>query len=107
VGRFIKIGIPAPEFFGYFVASFEIVCGVFILIGLLTRLASIPLIVIMTVALISTKIPVLLNQGFREMAHASRTDWSMFLSSIFLFIVGAGKISIDYYLSKRILSQKN
>lgn len=101
VGRFIKIGIPYPEFFGYFVPTFEIVCGVLILIGLFTRLASIPLIIIMLTAIISSKIPILLSEGFWQMAHSARTDWSMLLGSIFLLIVGAGKYSIDNYLSKK------
>ena len=100
VGRFIKIGLPAPEFLGYFVPSFEVSCGILILIGLFTRLASIPLIIIMLVAIISTKIPILLNEGFWKMAHEARTDWSMLLGSIFILIVGAGKLSVDYYLSK-------
>ena len=100
VGRFIKIGLPFPEFFGYFVPTFEIGCGVLVLIGLFTRLASIPLMIIMLVAIISTKIPILLNEGFWKMAHEARTDWSMLLGSIFLLIVGAGKLSVDYYLSK-------
>src|SRR3972149_7605910 len=82
VGRFIKIGLPAPEFFGYFVPSFEISCGILILIGLFTRLASIPLIIIMIVAIISTKIPILLNDGFWKMTHEARTDWAMLLGSI-------------------------
>lgn len=73
-GRFIKISIPYSEFFGYFVPTFEIVCGVLILIGLYTRLASIPLIIIMLTAIISSKIPILLNEGFWQMAHAARKD---------------------------------
>ena len=101
VGRFIKLGLPAPVFFGYFVPVFEIVCGIFILIGLFTRLASIPLIIIMLVAIISSKIPILLNEGFWQMAHAARTDYSMLLGSVFLLIVGAGKLSVDYYFSKK------
>jgi uncharacterized membrane protein YphA (DoxX/SURF4 family) len=101
VGRFIKIGLPAPEFFGYFVPVFEILCGTLVLVGWFTRLASIPLIVIMIVAIISTKIPILLNSGFWKMAHEARTDWSMLIGSIFLLIIGAGKISVDYYLSQK------
>lgn len=106
VGRFIKIGIPAPEFFGYFVPVFEIACGALVLIGLVARLASIPLIIIMLVAIISTKIPILTNNGFWKMAHESRTDWSMLLGSIFLLIVGAGKFSIDNHLSKKSNKKK-
>lgn len=107
VGRFTKIGLPAPEFFGYFVSVFEITCGILILIGLFTRLASLPLIIIMLVAIISTKIPTLINEGFWGMAHAARTDWAMLLGSIFLLIAGAGKLSIDYYLSKEKTFSRN
>ena len=83
-GRFLKIGLPAPEFLGYFVSSFEVICGILILLGLFTRYAAVPLIVIMLVAIGSTKIPILINNGFWEMAHAARTDWAMLLGSLFL-----------------------
>jgi putative oxidoreductase len=99
-GRFIKIGIPAPEFFAPFVGVFEILCGVLILIGLLTRLAAIPMIINILVAVATTKIPILLNSGFWQMAHEARTDFSMLLGSVFLLIAGAGKYSLDYYVSR-------
>jgi putative oxidoreductase len=99
-GRFIKIGLPAPEFFGYFVPAFEIICGVLILLGLFTRLAAIPTIFIMLTAIISTKIPILLNDGFWEMAHAARTDWSMLIGSVILLITGGGKLSLDHLIRK-------
>jgi putative oxidoreductase len=63
-GRFIKIGIPSPEIMGPFVGIIETVCGSLIILGLLTRLAAIPLIIDMCVALISTKLPILLGHGF-------------------------------------------
>lgn len=99
-GRFEKIGLPSPEFLGYFVGSFEILCGVLILTGFLARLAAIPLIIIMVVAIITTKYEVLRNDGFWEMLHGSRTDWAMLLGSIFLLIKGSGKWSIDSRISK-------
>ena len=98
-GRFKKIGLPGPEVLGPFVATFEILCGSLILIGLLTRLASIPLIIIMLVAIATTKAEVLSNDGFWEMMHGSRTDWAMLLGSIFLLIKGGGRWSIDESLS--------
>jgi uncharacterized membrane protein YphA (DoxX/SURF4 family) len=82
-GRFAKIG------------SFEITCGTLVLIGLLTRLASIPLIIIMLVAIATTKAEVLAHDGFWEMMHGSRTDWAMLLGSIYLLIRGGGRWSID------------
>ncbi len=114
VGRFTSIGIPYPEFSANFVGVTEIVAGILILIGLLTRFASILLAVNMLVAIISTKIPILLgygfwgfslrklsSYGFWSMAHESRTDLAMLLGSLFLLVVGAGKISIDYWLMNR------
>ncbi|MGZ5197058.1 MAG: DoxX family protein [Kaistella sp.] len=94
-GRFQKIGFPSPEFWGNFVGCFEILCGVFILLGLLTRLAALPLLIIMLVALFTTKAEILAEKGFWEMMHASRTDWSMLLGSIFLLIKGGGNWSVD------------
>lgn len=107
-GRFEGIGIPFPEFSGYMVGGLEIVCGLLILIGFLTRFASIPLIVIMLVALFTTKLPILLGTGFwgfslRELnhygllstLHESRNDMAMLIGSVFLFIKGGGYWSVD------------
>jgi putative oxidoreductase len=94
-GRFAKIGLPNPEFLGPFVSTFEIVCGLLVLLGLLTRFASIPLLIIMLVAIATTKSEVLANDGFWEMMHGSRTDWAMLLGSIFLLIKGGGRWSVD------------
>jgi putative oxidoreductase len=99
-GRFAKIGLPWPEFLGGFVGSFEIVCGALILLGLLTRFASIPLIIIMLVAIATTKSEVFANKGFWEMLHGSRTDWAMLLGSIFLLIKGGGFWSLDKKIIK-------
>ena len=99
-GRFAKIGLPASEFLGPFVGSFEIICGLLVILGFFTRIAVIPLIIIMLVAIASTKIPILLESGFWKMAHESRTDFSMLLGSIFLLINGAGDFSLDRKLSK-------
>jgi uncharacterized membrane protein YphA (DoxX/SURF4 family) len=94
-GRFAKIGLPSPEILGPFVGGTEILCGTLVLLGFLTRLAAIPLIIIMLTAVATTKIPILIEGGFWKMAHESRTDFSMLLCSIFLFINGAGRWSID------------
>ena len=102
VGRFEKIGLPNPEFLAPFVASVEITCGLLILIGLLTRLASVPLLGIMIVALLTTKAEILLREGFWEMMHASRTDWAMLLGSTFLLIRGGGRWSVDLAWIERL-----
>ncbi len=99
-GRFEAIGLPAPQFLGYFVGTFEAVCGLLLLIGFLTRFVSVPLIVIMVVAISTTKLEILADKGFWEMMHAARTDFSMLLGSIFLLFRGGGNWSLDLLLWK-------
>jgi len=101
-GRFEKIGLPAHEFLGSFVGTFEILCGAFILLGFMTRLSSIPLIIIMLVAFATTKSEVLATQGFWELLHGSRTDWAMLLGSVFLLIKGGGYASVDLRIHKAL-----
>jgi len=113
-GRFAKIGIPFPDVMGPFVGGVETVCGILIVIGLLTRLAAIPLIIIMIVALVSTKLPILVGHdvwmfhlaqdikrtGFWSMMHEARADLTMLLGCIYLLIVGAGPWSVDEVLRR-------
>jgi putative oxidoreductase len=114
VGRFLKIGIPAPEVMGPFVGAVEIVCGGMVILGLLTRMAAIPLIINISTAILSTKIPVLFGHGFwgfalaklprhgfLSMMHEARTDFSMLLGLLFLLIVGAGVWSVDAKLGSK------
>lgn len=100
-GRFIKIGLPAPEVLGGIVGFFEVACGILILLGLFTRFASIPLIVIMLVAFAVTKSQVYIDEGVWALLHGSRTDWAMLLCSIFLLIRGGGKWSLDRLIIRR------
>ena len=103
-GRFAKIGIPTPGIMGPFVGGCEVVCGALLIIGLLTRLAALVLLIDISVAILWTKIPVLLGHGFWgfslpklphygfwSMMHEARTDFSMWLGLLFLLMVGAGK----------------
>jgi putative oxidoreductase len=112
-GRFSKIGIPDPEVMGPFVGGCEIVCGALLIIGLLTRIVAIGLLIDISVAIVSTKIPVLLGHGFWgfslmklprhgfwSMMHEARTDFSMWLGLLFLLIVGAGRWSFDAALMR-------
>jgi len=101
-GRFAKIGIPAPGVMGPFVGVVEIAGGLLVLVGLLVRLGAFALLVDMIVAIISTKIPILIGHGFMGfadpttrtgfwgMAHEARTDITMLLCCAFLLAVGAG-----------------
>jgi putative oxidoreductase len=98
VGRFVKIGIPWPQIMAPFVGVVEIVFGTLLLIGLMTRLATIPLLIDICVALYSTKIVTLGKNGVWGTLHEARTDLSMLLGLIFLLFVGAGTWSLDALL---------
>ena len=111
-GRFARIGIPYPDLMGPSVGVVEIVCGALIVVGLLTRLAAIPLIIIMVVAIVSTKVPIWIGQdfwifhlpkldryGFWSMAHEARADFTMLLGCLYLLIDGGGRCSIDAKLA--------
>jgi putative oxidoreductase len=95
--RFARIGFPMPDFTAHFVGAFEIICGILVLIGLLTRLASIPLLIVILTAIATTKIPELFhpNQGFWFMVSDARTDFAMTMSLLFLISVGGGAWSLD------------
>lgn len=112
-GRFAKIGIPAPEILGPFVGACETIGGGLLILGLITRFATLVLLIDISLAIVSTKIPILLGHGygrfalpnlprygFLSMMHEARTDFSMWLGLLFLLIVGAGKMSFDSILAR-------
>lgn len=101
VGRFVKIGIPWPQVMAPFVGVVEIVFGALLLVGFLTRLATVPLIIDILVAIYSTKIVAFAKFGFWGTLHEARTDVSMLLGLIFLLLVGAGTWSVDERISGR------
>jgi putative oxidoreductase len=101
VGRFIKIGLPIPEVLAPLAGATEIIFGALLIIGLFTRPAVIPLLIVILVAIISTKIPILLNKGLWAAAHEARTDFSMLLGLIFLLISGGGRWSVDRYINRQ------
>jgi uncharacterized membrane protein YphA (DoxX/SURF4 family) len=94
-GRFAKIGLPDPHLLAPFVGVVEIACGALIVLGLLTRLATVPLLAVIGVAIWKTKIPILHHEGVWAMLHEARVDCSMALGLLFLLIVGAGRYAMD------------
>ncbi len=111
-GRFARIGVPGAEIAGPFVGGIEVLCGGLVLFGWFTRLAALLLFITISVAILSTKIPVLLGHGFwgfslaqvphhgvLGMLHEARTDLSMWLGLVYLLIAGAGNWSLDRWRS--------
>ncbi|WP_282696138.1 DoxX family protein [Streptomyces sp. CC208A] len=107
-GRFDKAGIPASGVLAPMDGFFEIACGLLVLAGFLTRLATVPMIVNMLGALLITKLPILWGDaalfegksGWWHFAHESRTDFAQLCGSLFLFVVGAGAWSLDARLTR-------
>jgi uncharacterized membrane protein YphA (DoxX/SURF4 family) len=95
VGRFEKIGIPASHIMAPFVGAVEIIFGSLVILGLFTRLATMPLLCVIGTAIATTKIPMLHTSGIWAMLHEARTDFSMLLGLMFLLIVGGGSFALD------------
>lgn len=101
VGRFASIGIPAPSVSAPFVGVVEIVAGAALVVGLATRLSAVLLLVDISVAIATTKVPMLFAKGFWAAAHESRTDFAMLLALVFVLVAGGGRRSIDARLTAR------
>ncbi len=88
VERFSRIGFPHPAFTAHFVGTFEVVCGLLVLLGFFTRIAAVPLLIIILTAITATKIPELTRagQGFWFMVSDARTDFAMLMCLLFLLI---------------------
>jgi putative oxidoreductase len=113
VGRFTKLGMPFPHFTANFVGYLEIVGGLLLLSGLMTRLIAIPFIVEMIVAILSTKIALYLGTstlplppsppqvGMWAVLHEIRSEYAQLLTTAFLLVNGPGKWSLDALLQKK------
>jgi putative oxidoreductase len=113
VGRFTKLGFPFPQATAASDGVLEIVGGILLITGLLTRLVSVPFIIEMVVAMLSTKIPLYLGTsplplppvppqiGFWAVLHEVRSEYAQLLTTIFLLIAGPGRWSLDALLERR------
>jgi uncharacterized membrane protein YphA (DoxX/SURF4 family) len=107
VGRFTKLGIPFPGATAHFVAVLEIVGGLLLMAGFLTRVIAIPFVIEMIVAILSTKISIYLGTsplplppsppqvGPWAVLHEVRSDYAQIMSALFLLIAGPGPLSVD------------
>ena len=112
VGRFTKIGFPAPELMAHFVAVLEIVGGVLLICGFLTRLIAIPFVIEMAVAMLSTKVSLYFGtsplpappsppqSGAWAVLHEIRSEYAQIMSVLFLLIAGPGPWSVDALLAR-------
>ena len=105
-GLFAKLGIPAPGLLAPLAGLIEVVGGALLIVGFLTRLATVPLIITMLIAIFSLGGRIYKASGFWAMAHETHTDYAMLLACLFLLAVGAGPISIDRMLRTDIVEKQ-
>jgi putative oxidoreductase len=95
---FSELGIPAPQFQATFVSFVELICGSLVLVGLATRLAALPLIGTMIVALITAKAADI--SGFSDLIGTIEFCYAVLL--VWLAFAGAGKASLDHLIARRL-----
>jgi len=112
IGRFTKLGFPAPGLTADFVALLEIVGGALLIAGFLTRLIAIPFVIEMIVAILSTKVALYLGTsplplppappqiGAWAVLHEIRSDYAQIMSALYLLIAGPGPWSVDAMLAR-------
>jgi putative oxidoreductase len=113
IGRFTKIGLPAPGPTAHFVAVLEIVGGLLVMSGFLTRLITVPFVIEMIVAILSTKVALFLGTsplplppappqiGIWAVLHEIRSEYAQIMCALFLLVAGPGPWSIDGLLARR------
>ena len=107
IGRFTKLGFSMPGFTADFVACVEIIGGICLIVGWMTRPAAIAFIIEMIVAMLSTKIsmflgtsplalpPVPPQTGFWAVLHEIRSEYAQLAVSVFLLLEGPGPTSLE------------
>lgn len=87
-GRFKVIGVPVPQISSPLVGVVEVVCAVLLIFGGWTRIASVLLLIDISFAILTTKLPLLMRTGFWATLNESTTDYCMVAGLIFLLIAG-------------------
>ncbi len=95
---FTSLGIPAPGFHAVLVGYSELLCGTALVLGLLTRLATVPLVVSMIVAILTAKRPDL--HGLFDLVGFDEFTYLVVL--VMIAILGPGAVSADAVLVRRL-----
>lgn len=119
VGRFTKLAFPFPQATANLVGVLEIVGGILLITGFLTRPIAIPFVIEMLVAMLSTKIalymgtsplplpPVPPQIGFWAVLHEIRSEYAQLMTTMFLLIAGPGRWSLDALLTRQTKERKH
>jgi putative oxidoreductase len=98
IGFFRELGIPAPQIQARLAAGTELLCGALMLLGLLTRLASLPLIGVMLVAILTAQ-----KANIHELSDLfGMAEYLYIVLCLWLGAFGAGPLSLDAFIAKRL-----
>src|SRR4029077_20420664 len=95
---FEQLGIPAPGFNAVLVGYSELVCGTLLVLGLVTRFATIPLVVSMTVAILTAKRGDI--HGLFDLVGFDEFTYLCML--LMIAILGAGSVSLDEVVARKV-----
>jgi len=103
---FREIGIPFPELSVYLAGGAEFFCGLLLVVGLASRLAALPLIIVMIVAYMTADREVVANIFSEPLKFIHASPFTFLFSSLIILIFGPGKFSIDYLLERIFFKTK-
>jgi len=99
---FTTLNLPAPIFHAYEVGIVEAACGILLILGLASRLAAIPLIIVMVTALSTAHAEYVGNLQFITDPHllAIQHPYPYLFTGLIVFIFGPGRISLDAWIKR-------
>jgi putative oxidoreductase len=95
---FQSMNYPFPVANAYLAASTEALGVVLLVLGLGTRLISLPLMFVMVIAIVTVHLP----NGFEAGSNGFEIPLYYLLMLFTLFVSGPGKISIDHLIKRRV-----
>ena len=101
IGFFTDLGIPAPALSAYFVSTLEFGAGVFLIMGLGSRLIALPLVIDMIVAYITADREALFSILSNPDKFTAAAPYTFLVASLIVLIFGPGRFSLDALLAAR------
>jgi len=102
IGFFTHLGIPAPAMNAYFVSGLEFAGGVFLIVGLGSRLIALPLAIDMIIAYIAADREALFSIFSDPDKFTGAAPYTFLVASLIVLIFGPGKASVDAFVASRL-----
>jgi len=102
IGFFTDLGIPFPVFNAWFISLLEGFGGILLIVGLASRLISIPLLIDMVVAYVVADREALLSIFSNPDKFYAAAPYTFLIASLIIMIFGPGVFSIDYLVGRYV-----